>query len=155
MIDLIQHVELVPTRPCGYNNSMTSLVGMADDEKIAGLFGQLSQPARIQILLIIREQPACVCHLVAALGLRQAAISQHLMALRDAGWVTTSRNSRFVYYHLAEKRLLPLIESAAQIAEISFAEIARISRRPLETCPCPQCHPELPPEFSCKSISTP
>jgi len=136
----------------GYNNSMTSTINTAADEKIAGLFAQLSQPARIQILLIIREQPACVCHLIAALGLRQAAISQHLMALREAGWVTTRRKSRFVYYHMAEKRLLPLIESAAQIAGISFGEIARISQRPLENCPCPQCHPELAPEYSCKSI---
>lgn len=126
--------------------------GLTSGEKIAALFSQLSQPARIQILLVIREQPACVCHLVAALGLRQAAISQHLMALREAGWVTTSRESRFIYYHLAEQRLLPLIETAAQIAGISYDEIARISHRPLDNCPCPQCHPELAPEYSCKSI---
>jgi len=135
----------------GYNNPMTT-IEMAGDEKIAGLFAQLSQPARIQILLIIREQPACVCHLIAALGLRQAAISQHLMALRETGWVNTRRKSRFIYYHISEKRLLPLIESAAQIAGISFGEIGRISQRPLENCPCPQCHPELAPEYSCKSI---
>lgn len=131
---------------------MTTMIGLSEDEKIAGLFAQLSQPARIQILLIIREKPACVCHLIAALGLRQAAISQHLMALREAGWVTTRRKSRFIYYHISEKRLLPLIENAAQIAGISFSKIAQISQRPLENCPCPQCHPELAPEYSCKSI---
>ncbi len=119
---------------------------------IAGLFNQLSQPARIQILLVLREQPACVCHLVAALGLRQAAISQHLMALREAGWVKTTRKSRFIYYKLAEKRLVNLIEQAALIAGISVDEIQEISHRPLDNCPCPQCHPELPAEFSCKSI---
>ncbi len=131
---------------------MDSLDGKASEEKVAAIFSQLNQTARIQILLIIREQPACVCHLVAALGLRQAAISQHLMALREAGWVTTRRKSRFIYYHLAEKRLLPLIEAAAQIAGISYDEIARISQRPLDNCPCPQCHPELAPEYSCESI---
>lgn len=123
---------------------MTSIVGNAGDERIAGLFGQLSQPARIQILLIIREQPACVCHLVAA----RAAPGGDITA---PDGVARSRlgdhQSEQPFYLLSpgRKRLLPMIEAAAQIADISFAEIARISLRPLETCPCPQCHPELTP----------
>ncbi|MCE5206680.1 MAG: metalloregulator ArsR/SmtB family transcription factor [Chloroflexi bacterium] len=133
---------------------MTPQPKPADEVKIAALFDQLRQPARIQIMLIIREQPACVCHLVAALGLRQAAISQHLMALREAGWVTTRRESRNIYYSLSDKRLVNLIEQGALIADISFSEMEKISRRPLENCPCPQCHPELPPEYSCKSVPT-
>ncbi len=124
----------------------------AHEIKLAALFSQLSQPTRIQILLIIRRQPACVCHLVAALQLRQASISQHLMALREAGWVSTERQGRNIYYSLADARLLQLIEQAALIAGVSFDEMERISRRPLENCPCPQCHPELPEEYSCKSL---
>ena len=124
----------------------------SSEENVAKLFDQLSQPARIQILLVIREQPACVCHLIAALGLRQAAISQHLMALREAGLVKTRRSSRFIYYYLADSRLIALIDTAAEIAKIQLPEIHQLSRRPLENCPCPQCHPELPPEFSCKSL---
>jgi len=122
------------------------------EESMAMLFDQLSQPARIQILLVIREQPACVCHLIAALGLRQAAISQHLMGLRKAGLVKTRRHSRFIYYYLADQRLISLIDTAAEIAKINRPTVLRLSRRPLENCPCPQCHPELPPEFSCKSL---
>ncbi len=51
---------------------------------ISNIFRQLSQPSRIEILLAIGEGEACVCHLEAKLGMRQAYISQHLMALRDA-----------------------------------------------------------------------
>jgi len=131
---------------------MTNKPELTDEEKISALFDQLSLPARIQILLVIREQPACVCHLVAALGLRQAAISQHLMALREAGLVSIQRKRRFIYYSLADKRLIKLIEQAAAIAGIPFSRIEQISHRPLPNCPCPQCHPELPPEYSCKSL---
>lgn len=131
---------------------MISNNDLASGEKIAALFSQLSQPARIQILLVIREQEACVCHLVAALGLRQAAISQHLMALRETGLVKTRRKSRFVYYYISEKKLVSFIYSAAEILGISPDEIDRLSHRPLENCPCPQCNPDLAPEFSCKSI---
>jgi len=134
-----------------YNTFKIMNIKSQPEDRLALLFSQLSQPARIQILLVIREQPACVCHLVAALGLRQAAISQHLMALREAGWVTTTRESRFIFYHLSEKRLFPLIVNAAEIAGIQHGDIDKISRRPLENCPCPQCHPELASEFSCKS----
>lgn len=131
---------------------MTPKAKPQQPKKIARLFSNLSQPARLQILLVIREQEGCVCHLVAALELRQASISQHLMALRELGWVTNRREGRLIYYSLADPRLVALIEQAAAIAGISFEEMDKISRRPLENCPCPKCHPELPPEYSCKSM---
>lgn len=120
-----------------------------NEVKISALFDQLSLPARIQILLIIQKQPACVCHLVAALGLRQAAISQHLMALREAGWVSIRRKKRFIFYSLSDKRLIKLIELAAAITSTPFNEIEAISRRPLSNCPCPQCNSGLPGKDSC------
>ena len=131
---------------------MSTKVKHTREKNIAQLFSNLSQPARIEILLVVREQESCVCHLVAALGLRQASISQHLMALRELGWVNHRRDGRMIYYSLADQRLAGLIEQAAAIANISLEEIEKISRRPLENCPCPQCHPELPPEYSCKSM---
>jgi DNA-binding transcriptional ArsR family regulator len=131
---------------------MTSTVETPEENIISQLFSNLSQPARIQILLVVREQESCVCHLMAALGLRQASISQHLMALRELGWVKARRDGRLIYYSLADQRLVGLIEQAAAIANISLEEIEKLSRRPLENCPCPQCHPELPPEYSCKSL---
>lgn len=54
-------------------------------DEIAHLLQTIGQTARLQILLAIGEGEACVCHLEAALGWRQAYLSQHLMALREAG----------------------------------------------------------------------
>ena len=53
-------------------------------EKAAQLLHLLGQAERLSILLAIGNGEACVCHLEAALGLRQAYISQHLMTLRQA-----------------------------------------------------------------------
>ncbi|MBN1536864.1 MAG: winged helix-turn-helix transcriptional regulator [Anaerolineales bacterium] len=122
---------------------MISTTILPNEEKLAALFNQLSLPARIQILIIIREQPACVCHLVAALGLRQATISQHLMALREAGWVSIQKEGRYIFYSLSDIRLIKLIKQAAAIANISYNEIEKISHRPLANCPCPHCNPDL------------
>lgn len=125
---------------------MTRQIKASHEEKIATLFDQLSLPARIQILIIISKQSACVCHLVAALGLRQAAISQHLMALREAGWVSINKQGRYIFYSLSDKRLLHLIEQAADIAGIPFNQIEKIAQRPVANCPCPHCNPDSPTE---------
>jgi len=56
--------------------------------KMSHVLGAIQQTARLRILLAIGEGEACVCHLETLLGYRQAYISQHLMALRKARWLT-------------------------------------------------------------------
>ena len=41
-------------------------------ENAAALFKLLSHPSRLAILQVLRDGEECVCHLEAALGLRQA-----------------------------------------------------------------------------------
>ncbi|MGZ7212499.1 ArsR/SmtB family transcription factor, partial [Streptococcus pyogenes] len=55
--------------------------------KQAQFFKILMHPTRLAILDILRGGEQCVCHMEAYLGLRQAHISQHLMALREVGLV--------------------------------------------------------------------
>jgi len=119
---------------------------------LAEVFRQLGQPVRIQILLTIASQEACVCHIEAALGIRQAAISQHLMVLRDAGLVTANRDGRNIYYRLAKPGLFEAICQVAAIAGVSAVDLAQFSRRPLPNCPCPRCNPELDPQLTCQKI---
>jgi len=69
----------------------------------------IGQPARIQILMAIGTQDAYECHLEAVLGLRQACISQHLMALRDANLVSMRRAGRNIYYSLTQPEILYVI----------------------------------------------
>ena len=112
-------------------------------EKAARLLRHLGQPERVSILLVIGEREACVCHLEAALGLRQAYISQHLMALREAGIVTSRRDGRNIYYRLEDPNLLDLIQQAARMAGASEADL-NFSSPPviLRNCPCPHCTTE-------------
>ena len=51
----------------------------------AQIFKALAYRARLHILEALEQEEACVCHLEALLGLRQAYISQHLALLRQAG----------------------------------------------------------------------
>ncbi len=110
----------------------------------------IGQPARIQILLVLGEQEACVCHLEAALGMRQASISQHLMVLRKAGLVTTQREGRNIFYHLARPEVLQALRQVAGIIGIAPEALQALARRPVPGCCCPQCNPDMDPHLTCK-----
>lgn len=110
--------------------------------QISYLFRSLSQPARIEILLAIGAGEACVCHLEAMLKMRQAYISQHLMALRQAGILDARREGRFVFYRLADPQVLDFIRMSAQAAGIPADQLViATGERPHSGCCCPQCAP--------------
>ncbi len=113
-------------------------------ENTAALFKLLSHPSRLAILQILREGEECVCHMEAALGLRQAYISQQLMVLRQAGLVADRREGWNVYYRVTKPEIYALLDAA-------FAAVlpdgARHSASLLDgfkptACPCPKCQGE-------------
>jgi DNA-binding transcriptional ArsR family regulator len=121
------------------------------EESISKLLALIGQPARIQILLVIGIQQACVCHLEAVLGMRQASISQHLMVLRKAGLVTAQRDGRNIFYRLAQPTVLQLLQQAAEISGMPAGALQSRSIRPVPNCSCPQCNPGLDPRLTCKN----
>ena len=123
------------------------------EEKISSLLSILGQPARIQILLIIGAQEACVCHLEAVTGIRQASISQHLMVLRQTGWVENQRNGQYVFYRLCCPEVLSVLRQFAQLAGVEAGALERLGRRPVSGCPCPQCNPGIDPKLTCRKLN--
>jgi len=108
--------------------------------KISRLLRAVHQLPRVRILLGIGRGEACVCHLEALLGYRQAYISQHLMALRKAKILTTRREGRYIFYRLRDPELLELIRQAGVVAGVPAAELERLTRdEPLLQCVCPDC----------------
>jgi len=114
----------------------------------------IGQPARIQILMILGRQAACVCHLEAALGMRQASISQHLMVLRKAGLVTTQRDGRNIFYHLSKPEVVDVLNQAAQLAGIETESLRPLTLQPIAGCPCPQCNPDMDPKLTCQNTGS-
>ena len=113
-------------------------------QPISSLLRAISQPARLEILLAIGSGEACVCHLEAATGQRQAYISQQLMALRAAGVVTSRREGRNIYYRLLEPAVLDLIQQAGKISGTQGLDIPNQGpENLLGECPCPKCNQEL------------
>jgi ArsR family transcriptional regulator len=70
----------------------------------------LADPTRVRIVAALRNGELCVCELVDALGISQSSLSSHLQICRQAGVVTTRKESRWIYYSLS-RRYASLIES--------------------------------------------
>lgn len=113
-------------------------------DQISELFKALYQPARIEILLAIGTGEACVCHLEARLKMRQAYISQQLMALRQAGILDTRRDGRFIFYSLSSPATLNLVFQAAEALGISAGMLTPADESQAAAgCACPHCEPAI------------
>jgi DNA-binding transcriptional ArsR family regulator len=106
----------------------------------ARLFKALMHPARLAILGILREGEACVCHMEAALGYRQAYISQQLIVLRDIGLVQDRREGWNIYYRVTEPRVFTVIDAAQGILGKTHRAAGR-DPAIAKPCPCPKCDP--------------
>jgi ArsR family transcriptional regulator len=108
-------------------------------EPLAQLFQSLGQPARLRILMALDGDEACVCHLEALLGERQAYISQQLKFLKEAGLVDFRREHRNVYYHLVDRTVLDSMTSMAK--KMGVVLPPKPAATPVQGCPCPKCNP--------------
>jgi ArsR family transcriptional regulator len=108
-------------------------------EKVSDLLQALGSEPRLEILLAIGDGEACVCHLEASLGYRQAYISQHLMALREAGLLSTRRDGKYIYYRLEKPEIIEMVELAARLAGFDASVITNRVILARSTCECPNC----------------
>lgn len=121
-------------------------------EQIASPLEAIASAQRVALLLAIGNGEACVCHLEASLGWRQAYISQHLMALRKADVLQDRREGRYVFYRLKDIALLHLIVAAARISGMAAEPISALLETQVHpSCECPQCSPVLIPVESLKT----
>ncbi|MBD2200761.1 MULTISPECIES: ArsR/SmtB family transcription factor [Calothrix] len=101
-------------------DSLTSLTS----EAIAAGFHALSEPLRIQVLELLREQELCVCDLCATLGVPQSKLSFHLKTLKEAGLVRSRQEGRWIYYSLNVAQFVVLeqyLSDYRRLAKISPA----------------------------------
>lgn len=108
------------------------------------LLKAISHPARLAILDILRGGEQCVCHIEAALDMRQAYISQQLMTLKDAGLVESRRDGLNLYYRVVRPGIFEVLDLLASLtgtlrpAEYTHADVE---------CPCPKCNTKTSPKL--------
>jgi DNA-binding transcriptional ArsR family regulator len=81
----------------------------------ADLFGALSDPSRLSLLLCIhRAGPICVSDLAVAAGMNDTTVSQALRLLRAHGLVAARRDGRLVRYELTSDTVRELLQRIHQ-----------------------------------------
>ena len=84
---------------------------MTDEIKgLSEVFKVLGEPNRLRILLSLGLECRPVSAVIAATGLSQTNVSFHLRTLREAGIVRGEPHGPFVFYCLADPKLLALID---------------------------------------------
>lgn len=98
---------------------------MAEERKILQLHAELckmlSNPIRLEILNLLRDGEKTVSEIVAATGLRQANLSQHLAPMRQRGVVVARKEGTNVYYRVANFKI---VRACELIREVLFEQLA-------------------------------
>jgi len=81
------------------------------------VIGLLADPVRAQIVEALARGPACVCHLVEDLNLKQPNISNHVRLLRQAGLIHGENRGKFTFYHLNTDAIDIAATHLAQLAD--------------------------------------
>jgi ArsR family transcriptional regulator len=79
----------------------------------------LTNPKRIEILNVLRNEEKTVSELVTALGVSKANVSQHLAVMRHKGILSTRRVGVNIYYRVANPKV---IEACALMKEVLFEQ---------------------------------
>jgi DNA-binding transcriptional ArsR family regulator len=91
---------------------------------LARVFAGISDPTRLQIILVLLEGERNVSELVSAVGSSQGRVSMHLQCLRWCGFVESERRGKYVYYRVRDERVQRLINLARAFATSYHSELA-------------------------------
>lgn len=93
---------------------------------VIAIFKALSEPLRVEVIELLREQEMCVCDLCDHLNVAQSKLSFHLKTLKQAGLVRSRQEGRWIYYRLNLAKLVELEEYLSEFRRYSPRLPARV-----------------------------
>ncbi len=78
-------------------------------ERLSRIFGALSDPTRLALVMALSGGEMCVCDLAAFLGVSPSAVSHQLARLRDLALVRRRRDGQMLYYSLDDDHVAGLL----------------------------------------------
>ena len=77
---------------------------------VAARFRILGEPARLQLLDVLRRGERTVSEIVERTGMGQANVSKHLQLLHQTGFVDRRKEGLFTYYRIADEHVFRLCD---------------------------------------------
>ena len=90
---------------------------------IARRFRVLSDPLRVRILDLLRDQELSVTTLAEQLGAGQQNVSKHLAVLTDSGMLARRKDGTHVYYRIADEAVFALCEQICGSLQAQLATL--------------------------------
>lgn len=84
-------------------------------ENIVQIFKALGDETRLKILIILSKRNICAKGLAKHLGISEAAVSQHLKVLKEAGIIAGEKVGYYVHYTLQEAVLSEAVKCINEI----------------------------------------
>ena len=106
----------------GMTDKFGAKVGAHAVERAADLFGLLSTPVRLRIILELRSAEKLVGELLAGVQWGQPNMSQHLTMMYRAGLVAQRKQGAQVYYRIAN-------QSVVSVCKIVCTQVALNSNK--------------------------
>ena len=95
-------------------------------EKVASYFQALSEPTRLQILNLLREQERNVGEIAELCGFTAANVSRHLALLTRHGLVARESRGTSAYYRIADPSVYELCDLVCGNVARQFESTARM-----------------------------
>jgi DNA-binding transcriptional ArsR family regulator len=108
----------------GRDNGFQARYPLHDDhlQSAAFLAKSLSDGNRLRILLLISSGRKSVSAIVEDLELSQPLVSHHLKELKRSLLVKVEREGPFIYYELADARILNVLQTLSEVATDLLAD---------------------------------
>jgi DNA-binding transcriptional ArsR family regulator len=105
----------------GNNMGVTTDVSLSVRAKF---FRGLADPSRMALLLALSNGEKTVSILSEETGLSQSNVSNHLACLKDCGLVLNRQEWRYVYYRIADQKIVHLLRVADEVVSENAKRIA-------------------------------
>jgi ArsR family transcriptional regulator len=99
----------------------------------ANICSALADPSRILLLYLLADGPCNVNSLVDQLEMPQPTVSRHLKVLRDRGLVVAERDGQYVYYRLADKRVIKALDLLRTVLADRLTKQSRLVHKLVES----------------------
>lgn len=101
--DLPEQIQEELNARGGMEGLARQIPSQAKLEKRSKMYQALSDPIRLSILYIIRDQPLCVCVINRFMRLSGSKLSYHLNILKESGLVDGENDGNWIIYSITDR----------------------------------------------------
>jgi ArsR family transcriptional regulator len=78
-------------------------------DKTIKIFKALTDKNRLRIIKMLEQKPLCVCEITSVLDISTSTVSSHLSFLKEAGFISDTKDGKWVEYSLNRSSKDPIL----------------------------------------------